>query len=35
MEQEQEQVAVEQMEEEAAMDQAEMMEPLEDMQAQI
>jgi hypothetical protein len=35
MEQEQEQVAVEQMEEEAAMDQAEMMELPEDMQAQI
>jgi hypothetical protein len=35
MEQEQEQVAVEQMVEEAAMDQVETMEPLEDMQAQI
>jgi len=35
MEQEQEQVAVEQMGEEAAMDRVEIMEPLEDMQAQI
>jgi hypothetical protein len=35
MEREQEQVAVERMEEEAAMDRVEIMEPLEDMQAQI
>ena len=35
MEQEQEQVVVEPMEEGAAMDQEEMMEPQEDMQVQI
>jgi hypothetical protein len=35
MEQEQEQVVVEQMVEEAAMDQGETMEPQEDMQVQI